>query len=160
MEWLEVSTENCPVQRALDVVGEKWTLLIVRDAANGVSRFDEFRRHMGMSDAVLSDRLRKLTASGILETVPYREPGSRTRYAYRLTRKGWDLFPVLVALRQWGETYAPDPDGTVLDIRHAECGSPVRAAVTCDKEGVALTPRDVVAKPGPGARPLARPAGE
>ncbi|NUO46485.1 MAG: helix-turn-helix transcriptional regulator, partial [Streptomyces sp.] len=104
MDWLAFSTENCSVQRALDLVGEKWTLLIVRDAANGVRRFDEFRQHIGLSEAVLSDRLRKLTEAGILATVPYREPGSRSRNEYRLTRKGWDLWPVLVALRQWGET--------------------------------------------------------
>ncbi|WP_328875979.1 helix-turn-helix transcriptional regulator [Streptomyces sp. NBC_00287] len=154
MEWLDVSTDNCPVQRTLDVVGEKWTLLILRDAANGVRRFDDFRRHIGLSDAVLSDRLRKLTAAGILTTVPYREPGSRARNEYRLTRKGWDLWPVLVALRQWGETYDPDPSGPVLDMRHADCGAPVHVVVECAEEHVALAPREVAAKPGPGARRL------
>ncbi|MCL7424846.1 helix-turn-helix domain-containing protein [Streptomyces sp. YS415] len=152
MEWLEVSTENCPVQCTLDLVGEKWTLLILRDAANGVRRFDDFRRHIGLSEAVLSDRLRKLTAAGILTTVPYQEPGSRSRNEYRLTRKGWDLWPVLVALRQWGETYAPDPEGPVLDLRHADCGAPVRVVVECAEEHAALSPREVSAKPGPGAR--------
>ncbi|MES5820744.1 helix-turn-helix domain-containing protein [Streptomyces sp. RG80] len=152
MEWLEISTDNCPVQRTLDVVGEKWSLLIVRDATNGVRRFDEFRRHIGLSEAVLSDRLRKLTEAGILRTVPYQEPGSRSRNEYRLTRKGWDLWPVLVALRQWGETHDPDPDGAVLDLRHTECGSPVRAVVECEGEHMVLTPRDVTARPGPGAR--------
>ncbi|MET9061084.1 helix-turn-helix domain-containing protein [Streptomyces antibioticus] len=152
MEWLEASTENCPVQRTLDIVGEKWTLLILRDAAAGVRRFDDFHRHIGLSEAVLSDRLRKLTAAGILTTVPYREPGSRSRNAYRMTRKGWDLWPVLIALRQWGDTYAPEPDGPVLDIRHEECGAPVRVVVECAAENVPLTPRDVSARPGPGAR--------
>ncbi|MET9128824.1 winged helix-turn-helix transcriptional regulator [Streptomyces antibioticus] len=152
MEWLEASTENCPVQRTLDIVGEKWTLLILRDAAAGVRRFDDFHRHIGLSEAVLSDRLRKLTAAGILTTVPYREPGSRSRNAYRMTRKGWDLWPVLIALRQWGDMYAPEPDGPVLDIRHEECGAPVRVVVECTAESVPLTPRDVSARPGPGAR--------
>ncbi|WP_189310489.1 winged helix-turn-helix transcriptional regulator [Streptomyces brasiliensis] len=151
MEWLEASTENCTVQRTLDVVGEKWTLLILRDAANGVSRFDDFRRHIGLSEAVLSDRLRKLTAAGILRTVPYQEPGSRSRNEYRLTRKGWDLWPVLIALRQWGETYAADPEGPVLDIHHSACGAPVRVVVECAEDRAALTPRDVTARPGPGA---------
>ncbi|MDH6220822.1 DNA-binding HxlR family transcriptional regulator [Streptomyces pseudovenezuelae] len=153
MEWLDVSTENCPVQRTLDLVGEKWTLLVLRDAAIGVHRFEEFRRHMGLSEAVLSDRLRKLTAAGILRTVPYQEPGHRARNEYRLTRKGWDLWPVLVALRQWGDTYDPDPEGPVLDMRHTDCGAPVRVVVECADEHVALTPRDVTARPGPGARP-------
>jgi DNA-binding HxlR family transcriptional regulator len=152
VDWLAFSTENCSVQRTLDVVGEKWTLLIVRDAANGVRRFDDFRRHIGLSEAVLSDRLRKLTEAGILTTVPYREPGSRSRNEYRLTRKGWDLWPVLVALRQWGEAHAGDPAGPVLDMRHTDCGCPVRAVVACSGEHGALTPRDVTVNPGPGAR--------
>lgn len=154
VDWLAFSTENCSVQRTLDVVGEKWTLLIVRDAANGVRRFDDFRRHICLSEAVLSDRLRKLTEAGILTTVPYREPGSRSRNEYRLTRKGWDLWPVLVALRQWGETHNPDPAGPVLDMRHSACGCPVRAVVACTGEHGALTQRDVTVEPGPGARPL------
>ncbi|OIJ66416.1 winged helix-turn-helix transcriptional regulator [Streptomyces mangrovisoli] len=154
MEWLEASTENCPVQRTLDVIGEKWTLSILRDAANGVRRFEDFRRHMGLSEAVLSDRLRKLTAAGILRTAPYRDPGSRSRNEYRLTRKGWDLWPVLIALRQWGETYEADPAGPVLDVRHSDCGAPVRIAVECTGGHEELTPKDVTARPGPGARPL------
>ncbi|WP_329577203.1 winged helix-turn-helix transcriptional regulator [Streptomyces sp. NBC_01361] len=152
MEWLEASTENCPVQRALDVVGEKWTLLILRDAVNGVRRFDDFHRHIGLSEAVLSDRLRKLTSADVLRTVPYREPGSRSRNEYRLTRKGWDLWPVVVALSQWGETYALGPEGPVLDIRHTECGAPVRVAVQCTAERTTITPEDVTAQLGPGAR--------
>ncbi len=149
-----MSTENCPVQRTLDVVGEKWTLLILRDAVNGVRRFDDFHRHIGLSEAVLSDRLRKLTAAGILTTVPYREPGSRSRNEYRLTAKGWDLWPVLVALSQWGETHALDPEGPgpVLDVTHTDCGAPVHVTVQCAAEHVTLAPRDVTARPGPGAR--------
>lgn len=154
MEWLEASTENCPVQRTLDVVGEKWTLLILRDAANGVRRFDDFHRHIGLSEAVLSDRLRKLVAAGVLRTVPYREPGSRARNEYRLTRKGWDLWPVLVALGQWGETYTLGPgESPPLDIRHTGCQAPVRVVVQCSAEHTALAPDEVTARPGPGARP-------
>ncbi|MGP3633618.1 winged helix-turn-helix transcriptional regulator [Streptomyces sp. 24-1644] len=152
MEWLEASTENCPVQRTLDVVGEKWTLLILRDAVNGVRRFDDFRRHIGLSEAVLSDRLRKLTAAGVLETAPYQEPGSRSRNEYRLTRKGWDLWPVLMALSQWGETHTLGPGGPALDVRHTDCGAPVRVAVLCAGEHTPLTPKDVTARLGPGAR--------
>lgn len=109
MEWLDVSTENCPVQSTLDLVGEKWTLLILRDAFIRVRRFDDFRRHLGLSDAVLADRLRKLVAADILTAVPYQQAGSRTRHEYRLTSKGRDLWPILMALRQWGETYAAAP---------------------------------------------------
>ncbi|MBO1332770.1 helix-turn-helix domain-containing protein [Streptomyces sp. VRA16 Mangrove soil] len=152
MEWLETSTENCPVQRALDVVGEKWTLQILRDAVNGVRRFDDFHRHIGLSEAVLSNRLRSLTAAGVLETVVYREPGRRARNEYQLTGKGWDLWPVLLALGQWGETHAPDPEGPVLEIRHTDCGAPVRVAVQCSADHTSLAPRDVTAQLGAGAR--------
>lgn len=150
-----MSTENCTVQRTLDLVGEKWTLLIVRDAFNGVRRFDDFRRHVGLSEAVLADRLRKLVSAGILRTVPYREEGSRTRREYRLTGKGRDLWPVLVALRQWGDAHAAGPDGPTLDIRHSDCGAPVQVVVECSREHAALTLTDVTVEPGPGARPLA-----
>ncbi|MGW3093069.1 winged helix-turn-helix transcriptional regulator [Streptomyces sp. NPDC001102] len=160
MKWLEMSTENCPVQRTLDLVGEKWTLLLLRDAFNGVRRFDDFRRHVGLSEAVLADRLRKLVAAGVLRTVPYQEQGSRTRNEYRLTPKGRDLWPVLVALRQWGETYVGDPEGPTLDIRHRDCGAPVRVVVECPQEHTALSPTEVTVTPGPGARPLTeRPTG-
>ncbi|MFF5922223.1 winged helix-turn-helix transcriptional regulator [Streptomyces flavochromogenes] len=155
MKWLETDTENCPVRRALDLVGEKWTLLILRDAFNGVRRYDEFRRHLGLSEAVLADRLRKLVAAGLLRAEPYREPGTRTRYEYRLTRKGVDFWPVLLALKQWGDIHAGEPEGPVLDIRHADCGAPVRVVVQCEgEERATLAARDVTVRPGPGARPL------
>jgi len=153
MKWLEMSTENCTVQRTLDLVGEKWTLLILRDAFNGVRRFDDFRRHVGPSEAVLAGRLRKLVEAGILATVPYQERGSRTRNEYRLTGKGRDLWPVLVALRQWGESYVADPEGPVLEVRHRECDAPVHVVVECSCEHVALTPTEVTVRPGPAARP-------
>ncbi|MFF5504843.1 winged helix-turn-helix transcriptional regulator [Streptomyces roseolus] len=156
MKWLEIDTENCSVRRALDLVGEKWSLLILRDAFNGVRRYDDFRRHIGLSEAVLADRLRKLVAAGVLSSVPYREPGSRTRHEYRLTPKGVDLWPVMLALKQWGDTHTGDPEGPVLDIRHTDCGSPVRVVVQCAGEDAeVLTAREVTATPGPGARRLA-----
>ena len=96
--------------------------------------------------------LRKLTSAGILKTVPYREPGSRPRNEYRLTRKGWDLWPVLMALTQWGETYTLGPEGPVLDVTHTDCDAPVRVVVECSADHSALTPRDVTARLGSGAR--------
>ncbi len=153
MRWLETSTANCTVQRTLDLVGEKWSLLLLRDAMNGVRRFDDFRRHVGLSEAVLADRLRKLVAAGILETVAYREPGSRTRHEYRLTRKGWDLWPAMIALKQWGDQYTADPEGPPLAVHHAECGEGVRAVVVCADGHGPLTPHQAGIRPGPSARP-------
>lgn len=153
MKWLEVDTENCSVGRTLDLVGERWTLLILRDAMNGVRRFDAFHRHVGLSEAVLADRLRKLVAAGILATRPYREPGSRTRSEYRLTTKGWDLWPAMMALMQWGDKYAADPEGPALEVRHAQCGAEIHAVVECPADHTVLTYRDVTVHQGPGARP-------
>jgi DNA-binding HxlR family transcriptional regulator len=156
MDWLETSTENCPIQRTLDIVGEKWTFLILRDAFNGVRRFDDFKRHVGLSDPVLADRLRKLVQAGILSTRPYRDPGTRTRHEYRLTDKGLDLYPVLIALLRWGERHHPDPGGPQIEVRHRDCGAPVDAVVRCRADHEELTARQTVARPGPGARPVVR----
>lgn len=153
MKWLDVDPVNCPVGMTLGLVGEKWTLMIVRDAVNGVRRFDEFRRHIGMSEAVLSDRLQKLVAAGILQTRPYREDGQRERNEYRLTERGWDLLPVILALKQWGETHLGDPDQPVIEVFHRDCGGGVRAELVCaDHPGEAIGMRDTRATPGAGAR--------
>jgi DNA-binding HxlR family transcriptional regulator len=154
MTWLETSTENCTVQRTLDIVGEKWSLLVLRDAMNGVRRFDDFRRHVGLSEAVLADRLRKLVAAGILDTVPYREPGSRTRHEYRLTAKGWDLWPAMIALKQWGDRYTADPEGAPLEVLHRECDEPVEAVVVCSADHGRLTPRQARTRPGTAAHAI------
>jgi DNA-binding HxlR family transcriptional regulator len=127
-------------------------MLVLRDAMNGVRRFDDFRRHMGLSEAVLADRLRKLVAAGILRTVPYREPGSRTRHEYRLTRKGWDLWPAMIALKQWGDRYTADPEGPPLDVLHRDCGEPAEVAVVCSGGHGMLTPREAYTRAGTSAR--------
>ncbi|MEW2166076.1 helix-turn-helix domain-containing protein [Streptomyces sp. NPDC007084] len=152
MTWLDTSTENCTVRRTLDLIGEKWSMLVLRDAMNGVRRFDDFRRHVGLSESVLSDRLRKLVAAGILDTVPYSEPGSRTRHEYRLTRKGWELWPAMIALKQWGDRYTADPEGPPLEVLHKGCGDEVRAVVVCGADHGELTPPQARTRPGPSAK--------
>lgn len=150
--WIETSTDNCSVQRTLDLIGDKWTLHVIRDAANGIHRFDEFRRHVGMSEAVLSDRLRTLVGAGIFETREYREPGQRARNEYRLTAKGWELWPVLLGLMQWGDRHVADRRGPALEVRHKVCGHEVQAVVMCTHDHEVLTPYDAKATPGPGAQ--------
>ncbi len=152
MDWLSLDTRNCPVQRTLELVGEKWSLLLIREAINGVRRFDDFRDHLGMSEAVLSDRLRKLVAAGILGTRPYRPAGGRTRNEYVLTSKGWDLWPVIVSLMQWGDKYTADPEGPFLDVRHTDCGAPVRVVVECSNSHEEVGRDQVAVNPGPSAR--------
>lgn len=122
-----LKADSCPSARALDVIGDWWSLLIVRDAFDGLSRFGEFQKSLGIAKNILTDRLRKLVEQDILEVAPADDGGARL--AYRLTHKGQDLFPVMVALRQFGERrlFAPGEAHSVLVER--DTGKPVRLAV-------------------------------
>src|SRR5579875_583914 len=115
MERKSFADMHCSVAQALETVGEWWTLLILRDVFLGVTRFDEIQHRLGISRNVLNQRLQGLVESGVLERVPYSD--RPVRYEYRLTDKGRDLFPVLTALRQWGDKYAA-PAGPPLRMRH------------------------------------------
>ncbi|MEW2402562.1 helix-turn-helix domain-containing protein [Streptomyces sp. NPDC046862] len=127
------SMANCSIARALEVVGTRTALLIMREAFFGTRRFDDFAQRVGIGEPAASARLKELTAAGLLERVPYQEPGQRTRYAYQLTEKGRDFLPVLVALRQWGDTWAADEQGPPVVVRHKECGTAVHAVIRCDE---------------------------
>jgi DNA-binding HxlR family transcriptional regulator len=149
MERSSFREMNCAVAQCLEVVGEWWTLLIVRDAFLGVSRFDEFQARLGISRNVLQRRLEHLVAAGVLERVEYqRRP---PRFDYRLTAKGRDLWLVLTAMREWGDRWAM-PDGPSLVLEHRGHDHPMDLAPTCATCGEAVTARDVRARPGPGAR--------
>jgi DNA-binding HxlR family transcriptional regulator len=152
---LDYDTENCTIGAALAIVGEKWTFLVLREAFNGVRRFDDIRRRIGAPRQVLSDRLARLVGQGLLRKVPYREPGQRTRTEYRLTDKGLDLFPLIVALLEWGNTYAVTPAGPVVQLTHRDCGAPVHQELRCADDHVVASARDVTPVPGPGARMIA-----
>lgn len=124
MRRTSLNDADCPIARALDAVGDWWSLLIVRDAMFGLRRFGEFQKSLGMAKNILTARLRGLVASGILETVPAADGGAHKDYV--LTQKGRALFPVLVALRQWGETHQ-FPDGACrIELLDRENGEPVR----------------------------------
>jgi DNA-binding HxlR family transcriptional regulator len=122
---------KCSVAGTLAVVGEKWSLLVLREAFLGVRRFADFQRQLGAPKAVLTDRLGTLVEQGILRRVPYQAEGARQRQEYRLTTKGLDLYPTLVALMQWGDKYLAD-DVAPLVLEHRECGSPVHLGLVCD----------------------------
>ena len=108
--------ERCTIAKALEVVSTRSALLIMREAFYGTTRFDDFAERVGISEPVAAARLRELVEEGLLEREDYREPGQRTRQQYRLTPKGADLFPVLVALMQWGDRWAPHPDGRFTEV--------------------------------------------
>ena len=108
---LDYSVDNCTIGRAMGILGEKWTVVVLRDVFNGIRRFDDMRERAGIPRQVLANRLALLVEQGILRREPYREPGARLRHEYRLTDKGLDLYPVLVAVREWGDRYLADPGG-------------------------------------------------
>jgi DNA-binding HxlR family transcriptional regulator len=147
------SAENCSVKRALDVVGEKWTLLVLREAFYGARRFEEFQARVGCARNLLTERLNTLTRAGVMQRVPYREPGQRERHEYRLTEKGLDLLPAIIALMQWGDRWEAEPDGPPVEIIHRECGHHVELALRCAHDHTPITARDTQPRPGPGARP-------
>lgn len=150
--WIDVSTENCSVQAALEVIGNKWALLIMRELFNGVRRFDDIREHAGMSEAVLTKRLKELVADGVVEARPYREEGQRTRHEYVPTAAGWDFFPVVVSLMQWGDRHRASPAGGSWRVGHRECGTPVDVRVTCpDHPTELINHRNTQTGPGPTA---------
>ena len=122
---------RCSVAGTLAVVGEKWSLLVLREAFLGVRRFADFQRILGAPRAVLTDRLGTLVEQGILRRVPYQAEGERQRHEYRLTQKGIDLYPTLVALMQWGDRYLSDGDAPV-ELEHKDCGSRVHLGLVCD----------------------------
>lgn len=154
MTWLEVDPSNCSVQRALDIVGDRWSLLVLREAFNGVRRFDDIAAHLGISQSVLARRLKTLVDAHVLERAAYRAVGERTRHEYRLTEQGLALFPVITALMQWGDRYLADEAGGAWSVRHRDCGEPVEVVVRCSHDHEALDPFQTRTGPGPGARRL------
>jgi DNA-binding HxlR family transcriptional regulator len=139
---------NCSVAQCLEVVGEWWSLLIVRDAFLGVRRFDDFQARLGISRNVLNQRLSRLVEQGVLQRVPYQE--HPPRHEYRLTDKGRDLWHVITAMRQWGDRWEA-PDGPPVRLRHKECGRLVAVTPVCSHCGEPLDVRSVDVEAGPGA---------
>ena len=139
----------CSVARALEVLGERWTLLIVRDALLGLRRFDEFQSSLGVARNVLTDRLARLIDAGILERVPYQD--RPVRHEYRLTPMGRELGLPVIGLMQWGDRHLADPAGPPRVAQHHDCGGAIRLVLACDTCGATVSPRDVDLVAGPGA---------
>jgi len=141
----------CSIAGALEVVGERWSLLIVRDVMLGMRRFDEIQADLGIARNVLQTRLVRLQDQGVLEKRRYQE--HPTRCEYRLTEKGLDLWPTMVALMNWGDEHAAPASGPPVLLEHRGCGGAVDTHRICEACGARLSVRDVVALPGPGAVP-------
>ncbi|HUA11951.1 MAG TPA: helix-turn-helix domain-containing protein [Solirubrobacteraceae bacterium] len=153
----DYDNQSCSVAGALAVVGERWSLLIVRNIFLGLRRFDEIQAQLGIARNVLDSRLRRLVAEGVIERRLYSTRPER--FEYRLTEKGLDLWPTVVALMQWGDRYAPPPGGPAVLIEHRGCGGALDEHRECTRCGARVEVREAVARPGPGAdsdHPLVR----
>jgi DNA-binding HxlR family transcriptional regulator len=139
----------CSIARTLEVLGERWTLLVIRDVFNGRRRFDQIQENLGVARNVLSNRLARLVEEGILEKRAYQE--HPPRYEYFLTQQGLDLWPVLVGLLHWGDRYLAEPEGPPMVVRHKGCDGVVDERGSCERCGERLQARDAYTELGPGA---------
>jgi DNA-binding HxlR family transcriptional regulator len=147
---VSTSEPTCQIVRTLDVIGEKWALLVVRNALRGQTRFSEFRESLGAPTDVLTDRLAKLVAAGILEKRTYREAGARPRIGYHLTERGEGLRVVLAAMIQWGDEFNPAPQGAASRLVDAHDDRALRLAYV-DDSGAEVDPQSVGIAPGSAA---------
>lgn len=145
----EYSAENCSIARTLEILGDRWTALILRSALVGNRRFEDFLRRHDIARNVLADRLARLTDEGILEKRPYQE--RPLRHEYRVTQKGLDLWPVLIAMVGWGDKYYA-PNGPPRVMEHDGCGGELVQTLTCSACGESVRTDQVSTRPGPGAR--------
>ncbi len=148
MRWRDLKDESCSMARTLSVIGDRWTLMILRDCFVGLRRFEQFETSLGITRHVLADRLKKLVDEGVLKKVPYGE--APVREEYRLTERGFDLYPVMLSIVQWGDRHMADERGAPIVRRHAKCGHIVHGKMVCADCGEDLDARDMSVEVGPG----------
>ncbi len=149
MRFEDLAEAPCSISRSLAVLGERWTLAVVKQAFAGTRRFEDFLAALGISRALLSNRLERLVEAGVLRKAAYES--NRTRYEYRLSEQGLALYPVLQALRAWGDAYLA-PQGPPILYTHASCGGSVDVHLTCADCGAPIEAHDVDVAAGPGVR--------
>ena len=154
MRWGELQREKCSVARTISVIGDRWTLLILRDCFLRVRRFEEFERRLGITRHVLADRLKKLVRAGVLERRLYQ--ARPRRFEYRLTERGLDLHPVLLSIAHWGDRHMAGTKGPPVLYKHRVCGHIFAPVLTCSACGERLEARDVRVGRGPGGTRDAR----
>jgi DNA-binding HxlR family transcriptional regulator len=150
MKWDNIQEFPCSVARALSIVGDRWTLLILRDSFMGTKRFDKFQKQIGLSRHRLTDRLNKLVEYEILRKVPYQE--KPVRYEYKLTRKGVELYPVLMTLAKWGDKWMDGGDGPPMEYFHTQCQHKMSINLCCSECGEVINPKEVIPQFGPGLK--------
>jgi DNA-binding HxlR family transcriptional regulator len=157
--YYDYESNVCSIARTLDLIGDRWVLLILRDVANGVRRFDHLADHLGIARNVLSRRLATLTGSGLIARTAYRDKGSRERHEYRLSDAGRELIPILMAFMGWGDRHLAGPEGPPALAVHARCGAPARVSVVCEAGHDLGEHPHLYLTPGPGSRVRAEPGG-
>ena len=145
MKWDDLAAQPCSISRALAVIGDRWTLMILRDCFLGIRRFEDFERRLGISRSIVADRLKKLTEEGVLRREAYQD--RPVRHEYRLTEKGLALHPVLMAIVHWGDVHYADEAGPPLLHRHKGCGCDFAPVTTCSECGEPVLARDVEVRP-------------
>lgn len=148
MRWEELDRQPCSLARTLAVVGDRWTLMVLRDCFLGIRRFDQFEKRLCITRHVLADRLKRLVEHGVLVKVPYQQRPLREEY--RLTDRGRELHAALLALVSWGDRYMADERGAPVQHVHKGCGQVMRPVTTCSECGEAVTARDVAVQVGGG----------
>lgn len=148
MKLKSFSHMNCSLAQAVEVIGDRWTLLVLRDAFFGIRRFEQFQSSLGIARNILTARLNKLVEEGLLE----KRPVEAGRFEYVLTEKGLDLQPALIALTHWGDRHQPHPKGRRIQFVDRDTGKPIRPMAVIGADGTVLEPRQVRAVPGPALR--------
>ena len=150
MRWRDIGKLDCTIARTLSVIGDRWTLLILRDAFLGVRRFEAFQASLGITRHRLADRLAKLVKHGVLRRERYRD--RPPRFEYRLTEKGHDLYGVIVTIAGWGDKHLAGKHGPPVERVHRACGHVATLQLACEHCGRPVTARDMTARPGPAHR--------
>ena len=150
MQWSELGDQPCSFSRTLSVIGDRWSLMILRDCFMKVRRFDDFHDRLGIGRPILTERLKKLVANFVLTKVAYQQ--NPVRYEYRLTQKGLNLYPVIMAIVHWGDVHMADRKGRPLLHNHTSCGHDFDPVLACSECQAEVSPREVSIRPGPGAR--------
>ncbi len=150
MQWSELEDQACSVSRTISVIGDRWTLMILRDCFLRVRRFDDFQERLGIGRPILADRLKKLVDAFVLTKVAYQN--NPTRYEYRLTPKGLDLYPIIMSIVHWGDTHMAGKKGRPLLHHHKTCNHQFDPVMVCSECAEPLDPREVRTSLGPGAR--------
>jgi len=150
MRWNQIDTMTCSIARTLSVVGDRWTMLIIRDVFLGIRRFEGIQKDLRLTPHRLSDRLGKLVRDGILVRVEYQK--RPRRFEYLLTEKGIDLYPLIVAMLEWGDRWMAGSAGAPVELVHRPCGHSIKPELTCPQCKSKIVPREMSARPGPALK--------